>query len=188
MFWWLGGFYYLCVMSVIEKTTVTRWGQTKEIKKIKDENFVDWSTLKTGELAKSETNDCVVLSFMIASGNSYDDTHSFVGKRLKRKFRKGTYTCLYLKYILGERLGSRTINYVGHSKEAVPVGVDREKVIQNGKSRYTVKSFMEKYNKGRYVVIVKGHAYALVDGVMYGNKGEQFNGFRRIVRYAFELK
>lgn len=175
-------------MSVIEKTTVTRWGQTKEIKKIKDENFVDWSTLKTSELAKSETNDCVVLSFMIASGNSYDDTHTFVGKRLKRRFRKGTYTCLYLKYILGERLGSRTIDYVGHSKDAVPVGVDREKVIQNGKSRYTVKSFMEKYNKGRYVVIVKGHAYALVDGVMYGNKGEQFNGFRRIVRFAFELK
>ena len=168
--------------------TTNVWGHPHVYKKIKDENFVNWSTLKTSELGKSEKNDCVVMSFMIASGVSYDDAHSFVCEKLKRKFRKGTYTCIYAKHILDKEIGGRTIKYLGHSEGKCPAGVSSKTVIKNGESQFTVKSFMEKYNKGRYVVIVKGHAYALVDGVMYGNQGEQFSGFRRIVRYAFELK
>jgi len=29
---------------------------------------------------------------------------------------------------------------------------------------------------------------ALVDGVLYGNGGEQYNGFRRTVHYVIECK
>lgn len=176
-------------MSVIEKCMTTNvWGHPHVYKKIRDDKFVDWSTLKSCELSKSEKNDCVVVAFKVASGETYNKTHSFIEKYLKRHFQEGTYTCIYAKYILGKKLGGRTINYVGHSEGKNPVGVSSKKVIKNGKSRFTVKSFMEKYNRGRYVVIVNAHAYALVDGVMYGNRGEQFTGFRRVVRYAFELK
>jgi len=55
------------------------------------------------------------------------------------------------------------------------------------KTCYTVKSFMENYPKGRYFIIVKGHALALVDGVLYGNGSEQFNGFRRRIHYVVKV-
>ena len=67
-----------------------------------------------------------------------------------------------------------------------------EKKLVNPKYKketgYTVKSFMEQHPTGRYFMIVRGHAVALVDGVLYGNPCEQYNGFRRPVRYAIECK
>ena len=53
---------------------------------------------------------------------------------------------------------------------------------------YTVKSFMEQHPTGRYFMIVRGHAVALVDGILYGNSCEQYDGFRRPVRYVIECK
>ena len=67
-----------------------------------------------------------------------------------------------------------------------------EKKLVNPKYKketgYTVKSFMEQHPTGRYFMIVKGHAVALVDGVLYGNSCEQYDGFRRPVRYVIECK
>lgn len=175
--------------NVIEKCTRTSvWGKVSEYKKIKDELFVNWNDLSTCELSKLEKNDCVVWSFAMASGSTYEDAHSFAQKKLNRVFGNGTFMYLYTKNILGDKLNGKEISYLGHSPYKLPVGVDNKKTLQNGKSRFTVKSFMEKYNKGRYVVIVRGHAFAIVDGVMYGNKQEQFNGFRRIVNFVIELK
>lgn len=53
---------------------------------------------------------------------------------------------------------------------------------------YTVKSFMEQHPKGNYFMIVKGHALALVDGILYGNSDEQYNGFRRQVHYVIKCQ
>jgi len=53
---------------------------------------------------------------------------------------------------------------------------------------YTVKPFMEQHPVGRYIIIVKGHALALVDGVLYGNSSEQYNGFRRTIHYVIQCK
>jgi len=47
---------------------------------------------------------------------------------------------------------------------------------------------MEQHPIGRYFIIVKGHALALVDGVLYGNFNEQYNGFRREVHYVIQCK
>ena len=67
-----------------------------------------------------------------------------------------------------------------------------EKKLVNPKYKketgYTVKSFMEQHPTGRYFMIVRGHAVALVDGVLYGNSCEQYDGFRRPVRYVIECK
>ena len=44
----------------------------------------------SSSLAKSETNDCVVLSIASAFSVSYEEAHEFVKNTFKRKFRKGT--------------------------------------------------------------------------------------------------
>ena len=37
-------------------------------------------------------------------------------------------------------------------------------------------------------MIVKGHALALVDGILYGNSDEQYNGFRRQIHYVIKCQ
>lgn len=53
---------------------------------------------------------------------------------------------------------------------------------------YTLKSFMENNPVGRFVLIVQGHAVAVVNGVLYGNSDERYNGLYRSVWFAFECK
>jgi hypothetical protein len=47
---------------------------------------------------------------------------------------------------------------------------------------------MENHPVGRFVLIVQGHAVAVVDGVLYGNRNERYEGLYRSVWYGFEMK
>jgi hypothetical protein len=53
---------------------------------------------------------------------------------------------------------------------------------------YTLKSFMESNPVGRFVLVVQGHAVAIVNGVLYGNYDEQYTGLYRSVWFGFECK
>lgn len=178
--------------QIIETTTVTRWGQTQTTKKIKDEFFRDSNVIasKESKLAASEHNDCVVRAFMIVLGLSYDKTHKWVKDNFKRVNRKGTYTSLYLKNVLGKRKNYKKISLFGISPGQIYSFGKKELYnpkYKGKKTCYTVKSFMEDYPKGRYFIIVNRHALALVDGVLYGNSDEQFNGFRRRIHYVVKV-
>lgn len=177
--------------QIIETTTVTRWGRTQTTKKIKDELFRDSNVIarQGSVLAKSETNDCVVRAFMVALDLSYDEAHKFVEKKFNRQRRKGTYTSVYLKNVIGRQKNGKKMKLMGyHPTKAYG---DRKKLVNpkyKKETGYTVKSFMEQHPVGRYFMIVNRHALALVDGVLYGNSDEQFNGFRRPVHYVVECK
>lgn len=178
--------------NIIETTTETTFfGRTITRKKIKDQFFGDSIVISESQsqLAKKETNDCVVRAFMMALDLPYDNAHKFVADKFKRVNRKGTYTQMYMENILGRQKNGYKMNLMGyHPKYAF----GKRKKLVNPKYKketgYTVKSFMEQHPVGRYFIIVKGHALALVDGVLYGNGGEQYNGFRRTVHYVIECK
>jgi len=178
--------------NIIETTTeVTFYGNTITRKKIKDDFFRNSNTISESQsqLAKSENNDCVVRAFMMALDLPYDKAHKFVENKFKRENRKGTHVSKYLNNILGRQKNGYKMNLMGyHPKYAF----GKRKKLVNPKYKketgYTVKSFMEQHPVGRYFMIVKGHALALVDGVLYGNSGEQYNGFRRTVHYVIECK
>lgn len=173
---------------VVKERIRIGFGKYHQTKKIRDDRFVNWSKLtEDSQLAKYENNDCVVRSFMVALGLTYEDAHDFVKKNLNRKDKEGTYTSIYVKNILGTKKNNLKIKYFGHAEYKQPIGVPSNKVIKNGKSNYTVKSFCEQYTTGRYVLIVRGHAMALVNGVLYGNSVEQFKGFRRPINYVIEM-
>lgn len=178
--------------NIIETTTETTFfGRTITRKKIKDQFFGDSIVISESQslLAKKENNDCVVRAFMMALDLPYDKAHKFVADKFKRVNRKGTYTQMYMENILGRQKNGYKMNLMGyHPKYAF----GKRKKLVNPKYKketgYTVKSFMEQHPVGRYFIIVKGHALALVDGVLYGNSGEQYNGFRRTVHYVIECK
>lgn len=178
--------------QIIETTTVTRWGRTETTKKIKDELFCDSIVMseKESNLAGSENNDCVVRAFMVVLGLSYDKTHKWVKDNFNRVNRRGTYTSIHLKKVLGRVKNGKRITLFGVSPGRKYSFGDKELYnpkYKGKKTCYTVKSFMEDYPKGRFFIIVKGHALALVDGVLYGNGSEQFNGFRRRIHYVVKV-
>jgi len=178
--------------QIIENTTVNYWGQTQDTKKIKDELFCDSNTIAQNgsSLAMSEKNDCVVRAFMVVLDLSYDKTHKWVTDNFNRVHRKGTYTGRYLTNVLGKRKNYKKISLFGVSPGRTYSFGKKELYnpkYKGKKTCYTVKSFMENYPKGRYFIIVKGHALALVDGVLYGNGSEQFNGFRRRIHYVVKV-
>ena len=178
--------------NIIETTTETTFfGRTITRKKIKDQFFGDSIVISESQsqLAKKENNDCVVRAFMMALDLPYDKAHKFVADKFKRVNRKGTYTQMYMENILGRHKNGYKMNLMGyHPKYAF----GKRKKLVNPKYKketgYTVKSFMEQHPVGRYFIIVNGHALALVDGVLYGNSGEQYNGFRRQVHYVIKCQ
>ena len=179
--------------QIIETTTTMNgWGQKKTTKKIKDELFCDTIVMSEKEsvLAKSERNDCVVRAFMVVLDMTYDKTHAWVRKEFNRVNRSGVYTSRYLKNVLGRMKNGKRITLFGVSPGHSYSFGDKELFnpkYKGKKTCYSVKSFMEDYPKGRFFIIVKGHALALVDGVLYGNGSEQFNGFRRRIHYVVKV-
>ena len=71
-------------------------------------------------------------------------------------------------------------------------GNAKKKILANNKyyivAGFTLKSFIECNPIGRFVLIVQGHAVAIVNGVLFGNATEQYHGIYRSVWYGFEMR
>jgi hypothetical protein len=181
------------VMMITEKRKLNIW--SKEVEILKSEYFVNSIKLatKSSQLAKNENNDCVVRAFMAALDIPYEQAHAWVKKELNRKDRKGTFVHAYGKNIIGKTKNGKKISFIGaHPSRNMKHSVGSDKILVNTKYKkptgYTLKSFMENNPVGRFVLIVQGHAVAVVNGVLYGNGGEEFNGLYRSVWFGFEMK
>ena len=173
---------------------IINWG--KEIEIIKSSLFVDTMKLSESqsELAKKENNDCVVRAFMGALDISYDQAHAWVKKNMEREDRKGTFTVKYSKNIIGKTKNGYKVSYIGThpSKEGINSRIGSNKILVNKQYKkatgYTLKSFIENNPVGRFVLIVQGHAVAVVNGVLYANTNENAIGLYRSVWFGFEMK
>ena len=181
-------------MIITEKVKVNVWSN-KEREQLKEEFFVDSIKLAnaSSKLSQKEINDCVVRAFMCALNISYDQAHAWVKKELKRQDRKGTYTNAYAKNILGKVKNGKKISFMGaHPSRNMKHAVGSNKVLANPKYKkqtgYTLKSFLEDNPVGNFVLIVQGHAVAVINGVLYGNSNEKWFGLYRSVWYGFDCK
>jgi hypothetical protein len=142
-------------------------------------------------LAKSETNDCVVLSIASAFGVNYDTAHEFVKNTFKRKNRQGTLNF------------ARVFNYfISKNTQVldttiVPMGIMRS--VYNYSLRYDVKvgnrlvnrgmtvhTFIKNNPVGTFIVVVKGHAFTIIDGVVVGNYEDSLKK-KKIIYDAWEV-
>lgn len=157
----------------------------------KDYNAIAYERSATG-LAQRENNDCVVKAFMCALGCSYETAHSFIGDKMKRENRKGTYTNMYTNNVVGKTKNGYKIGFIGVHPSRDFMNFKGGKMLVNKNYKkptgYTLKSFIENHPVGRFVLVVQGHAVAVVDGVLYGNRNEQYDGLYRSVWYGFEMK
>lgn len=185
-------------MMVTEKVKASLFREVYR-EQFKAEHFQDYNIIarerSTTGLAQCENNDCVVKSFMVALDLSYEQAHAYIKKEMKREDGKGTYTSAFAKHIIGRTKNGKKITFIGAhpTREWMQrVGGSTKKVLANKQYKkptgYTVKSFLENNPVGRFVLIVEGHAVAVINGVLHGNYNEQWKGLYRSVWYGFEMK
>ena len=114
-----------------------------------------------------EHNDCTVKAFAVAFDTTYDKAHAFLKEYCGRKNRHGIRAREHLPHKL---------------KKTKTQIVEDAWDIQNG-TGITLNAFCKKYPTGRFFVTVRGHAIAVVDGVVYDFKHSP----KRKVLYAFQV-
>ena len=164
---------------------------------MKLENFKNGYDVTIGSsLALNEKNDCAVRAFANAFNISYDVAHEFAADKFKRKAKKGTRNMFQTLAELGfatfdlfsntlfPETKTYSIHPIARNKDGKVVNTDYTHKTVN----HTVKTFCNKFNKGTYIVIVKKHALTIKDGIVIDNPNYKFEGYRRIVESAVEIK
>lgn len=143
------------------------WSPTAEVIKTtaKGRKYVDtWDKYETEREALNENNDCAVRAVASATGKSYKETHA--------TFRS-----------FGRRSGrGSSLKMIGNSLTKL-----HTKEVEINSPNCTVNQFVRQAKKGTFVLIVRRHAFALIDGVIYGNWEADADSVRKRVRYAFYL-
>jgi len=150
----------------------------------------------TDILSKSENNDCVVRAIQHSFGVDYVDAHHFCETKLKRVSGQGTYTGRYLPKI--KQAFGQKVNRMGkggritrdQKSKVEKWSNDKQKYVVKRETvqvRYKVKDFVKKFSVGKYIVIVRGHAFALVEGKVIGNL-EDSKRLTREVWSAYKVK
>ena len=135
-------------------------------------------------LSSKENNDCVVRAVSHAFGVKYIKAHHFCEMKLHRKSGEGTYTRRYLpaiKQAFGKKLKQlgkkskysdfRHITRPQKSKVEIWSNAKQKWVMKREivQVEYKVNEFIKAHSEGKYLVTVKGHMFALIDGVIKGN-------------------
>lgn len=119
--------------------------------------------LVEGGKAMKEYNDCTVKAFAITLNTSYAKAHS------------------HLKRFCGRPNGKGIV-----SREVIPQSLKNTKHRvgpYTRENKVTLKKFCELHPQGRYYVSVRGHAVAIVDGVVYDHSDRP----RRQVTFAIRV-
>jgi hypothetical protein len=134
-------------------------------------------------IAQKENKDCFVRALAAGFEISYNDAHALAKERFNREDKKGTkneYIISEMKKIQEEGLVLGDVI----AKVKVLKGLD----IKNRYKLYgelidrkkTVKSFIKDHPKGNYIVTVSKHAFAVKDGKLIDNFGEEFRPTRKV--------
>lgn len=156
----------------------------------------------SSETARTEKNDCMVRAVANSFSVNYDQAHSFVSDKFKRVKGNGTlYANAKMKKLVKEELSFQpegqldlfdnedktfTVKHLGDEPKRGGKLVNRK--YKHKKVPYTVKTFAQTYKRGNYLILVNKHALAINNGVIVDNGNYQFDGYRRVVTSAFEIK
>lgn len=124
-------------------------------------------------IAKTESNDCVVRAIASAFEMHYDEAHHFVKLKFRRENRRGT------RFFVGgmRRMVEDKITINGKSFDNMGDSLGRMKYDVKSKGQIikrnmTTGTFIKKYPVGKYLVVVRGHAFSIIDGQVVGNTGD----------------
>ena len=138
-------------------------------------------------IAKTETNDCVVRAISSSFEMHYDEAHQFVKVKFGRENRKGT------RFFVGglRRMVDDKVKINGKSFETMggqfaQMDYDVKVKGQIVKRKMTTGTFIKKYPVGKYLVVVRGHAFSIIDGAVVGNASDATMK-KRVINNAFKV-
>jgi hypothetical protein len=114
---------------------------------------------------KEDTNCCAVVAFTKVFDTGYTKAYNFIKKVCGRTHRKGLTQSQVLSIFENVKKGKWKMG----------------KYSKN--NRITINQFIKKHPKGRFYCLVRGHAIAIIDGVLYDYK----EGGRRQITKAFRV-
>lgn len=135
--------------------------------------------------SRSEKNDCSVRAIATAVGVDYNNAHTYMRKVLKRENRKGAVNMV--GNILRASKKKNPIQKIADTEfeyEYIPRTKLKNIYKVHGKKiarRKTVKSFIDTYREGTYLVFVSNHVFTIKDGVLIDNAGEEFRPTRKVI-------
>jgi hypothetical protein len=125
-----------------------------------------------------ESKDCTVRAIKNATGVPYRDAHAFLQAR-GRKDCEG----MYFSEVMTELVTTKAIVF-GYRITKVEEGTTLDRTY--ARLRYpTLASSLRKCREGRYIIIKRGHTFAVIDGVVYDSGTV---GTRSQVRSIFKLE
>ena len=154
------------------------------------------------KLENQENNDCVVRALKHTLGISYAEAHHLCETKLNRNPSNGVFTNVYLpkvKQAFGKKIKQlgKSSSYVNGFKTLTRTKKTKQQKWSNAKQKYVtkrvevqvpykVKEFIKEYPTGNYLVTVRRHAIAIIDGQIIGNwnDGEKIN---REVHSAYKI-
>tara|TARA_R110002167_G_scaffold32549_3_gene105453 strand:- start:239 stop:757 length:519 start_codon:yes stop_codon:yes gene_type:complete len=147
------------------------------------------------ELSAKEHNDCVVRAVSHAFGVDYLDAHHFCEHKLHRVSGEGVYTQRYMpkvKQAFGKKLKQLgKVSKYGHFRKLTRPQKSKTEVYSHAKSKwvtkrvvnqvpYKVNEFLKAHSEGNYIITVKAHAFAIVNGVILGNYSDDKRLTRKV--------
>ena len=142
-------------------------------------------------LAKGELNDCVVRAMAVAFDISYEKAHRICKLDYNRQDRDGVrgFALKLSIWDAGIYLDKR-IKFLGDKptgRESYPRMFTYYRNWDPHRQAYkidvrcmTVGTFLKKYPKGTYLMVVTNHAFVIKDGVVIGNEDDGQMMRRRI--------
>ena len=142
----------------------------------------------------------MVRAFANACDVTYEAAHAVVKEVFGRENDRGVqmfnFIMKRIKTIKFDHVGQlslfdgndEVIRNVKHMGDAPKFGGELfNPKYKHKKVAYTVKAFAQRFNKGNYILAVKGHALAIKNGVVVDNGNYQHDGYRRVVESAFKI-
>lgn len=118
----------------------------------------------------SEHNDCAVIAFSHAMELDYSIVHDIM-KKGGRQDRRGTYI-------------DRVLKVGGGSYQKKAKTIKGRLITYHERTKgQTIQKFLKKNPTGRFVCIRSGHAFAVIDGVVYNQKLD-----KSIIKYYYKIK
>jgi len=138
-------------------------------------------------IAKSETNDCVVRAISSAFQMHYDEAHQFVKVKFGRENRKGTrFFVGGLRRMIDDKVQINGKSFETMGNEYGHMDYDVKVKGQIVQRKMTTGTFIKKYPVGKYLVVVRGHAFSIIDGSVVGNIGDA-KMKKRVINNAFKI-
>lgn len=133
----------------------------------------------TGASCEGERNDCTVRALANATGVHYEAAHA-LAKHFGRPNKRGLFT--HLAHDMYTAAGFKCLGIYGKSRRTAAISRHRAVVTHSG---LTLEKAMPMLQQGRFVVLVTGHALAVVNGQII-DKGHNKAGTRVTSIYQWQ--